>query len=436
MRLYKYTRFWKYGIAAVCLLLLLVGLVHYAKKPASLSAEQPLIIPTVSTSVHPAPSMQAVSSLPWHAIEINDGDTLTAIFKKLGLSTADLFALLKNSQAKHALSQLRPGDQLKLQRTDQHHLIGLRYPLNAHEVLYAHKNANGFDVTIEKQAYTTTLLFKQAIIKHSLSQAAEKIGLTRQQFTELKGIFDNEIDFRHDIHPGDRFSILYREEYIKGAPVHSGDIMAAVFKTKHHVYKAIRFTYPKNHTGHYTPSGHNVEPLFLHVPVKYTRISDYFSLHRMDPILHKIHPHLGIDYAAPRGTPIKSIGDGVVIHCGKKGGYGNAVVVRYNRKYKALYGHMRNFAKGLHKGSHVKKGQVIGYVGSTGWSTGPHLHFEVYVYGIPRNPLTMKWPNNKSVPKSYLSKFHHHAKQLLHTLKAYQQAANNNLHYKLQHITG
>ena len=198
--------------------------------------------------------------------------------------------------------------------------------------------------------------------------------------------------------------------------------MVAEFINKGQTHYAVRYTYPKNHTGYYTLDGRGVQPLFLRKPVHYKRISSYFTYRRMDPYLHVMRPHLGVDFAAKRGTPIHSIGNGRVIFCGRDHGYGNAVVIRYSRKYKTLYGHMEKFAKGLHTGQFVKRGQIIGYIGSTGWSTGPHLHFEMYVYGIPRNPLKMSFPGGKSIPASYSKRYLAYAHKMLNRFNLYQSA--------------
>ncbi len=289
-----------------------------------------------------------------------------------------------------------------------------QYPIDDSHTFYLYPDNKKFNSDLDTQPSIKHLTYKAATIEHSFAKAALKIGLTQAQIQQVSHIFSSNIDFTRDIHVGDRFSILYNKHYRHSK---KGPIIVATFTNRGHTYKALRFTYPNYHSGYYTPEGHSITPLFLRKPLKYKRISGYFSLHRYDPVLHIVHPHLGIDFAAPMGTKIKSIGHGTVIFQGRKGGYGNAVIIRYNRKYKALYGHMSRFATHQHVGSTVKKGQVIGYVGRTGWATGPHLHFEIYVYGIPKNPLTMKLTDGKSIPKHYLPTFHKTALRLLAELK-------------------
>ncbi|MCB1827822.1 MAG: M23 family metallopeptidase, partial [Coxiellaceae bacterium] len=295
-----------------------------------------------------------------------------------------------------------------------------KYPIDGERTLYIYTDQTKYKELLANKPLSKHILFKSVKIKSNFKHAVKAAGLTHQQIDQLETIFEGEINFAHDVHSGDQFSLLYNEYYWHGKKVKPGEILAAEFTHHGKTYKAIRFTYPRNHTGYYMPNGSGVEPLFLKRPLHYKRISGKFSLRRFDPFLKIVHPHLGVDFAAKYGTPIKSIGAGKVIFHGWKGGYGKAVIVRYNRKYKALYGHMSRYAKGIRNGMIVKKGQVIGYVGSTGWATGPHLHFEIYVYGIPHNPLKMKFVGGKSVPKAYLSSFHKEADAMLNDLKRYQ----------------
>lgn len=174
-----------------------------------------------------------------------------------------------------------------------------------------------------------------------------------------------------------------------------------------------------------------MEARFLRAPLHYKRISSYFSYNRYDPVLHKIRPHLGVDFAAPLGTPIQSIGEGQIIFTGRDGGYGMTIKVRYGHHYLALYGHMLRFAK-LHLNKWVHKGEIIGYVGKSGWSTGPHLHFGFYINGKPQNWLAMKLPKDQSIPRKYEKPFLNTAKQLLAELHLHQdtQLASNNMKLK------
>lgn len=373
-------------------------------------------IATVSVKQNRPPEKQ---NLIWHRIVVAKGDTLTHLFSQFQIRYPKIKTMLNQPNAKKYFGKLYLGQTFFLHVDPKKDLIILKYPINNDETLFVYQDHQTINTHIEKKPMTTELIYKSAVIKHTLTAAARAAGLTYHMASQLSNIFNGTINVDH-LRRGDHFGVLYKEYYINGEKDHPGNIVAASFTHAGKTHKALRFTYPHNHSGYYTPEGRGVEPLFLKVPVKYKRISGHFTFHRYDPILHSIHPHLGIDYAAKYGTPIKSIGDGVVIFHGKKGGYGNAVVVRYSRKYRVLYGHMSRIALHLKNRQHVKKGQVIGYVGTTGWSTGPHLHFEMYVHGIPRDPLKMKFIGGKSIPKSYLKQFHEQAKALLVELQLHE----------------
>lgn len=359
--------------------------------------------------------------LSWHKVTVKKGDTLTHIFSRFHISYNEVKKILAEPHAKKYLGRLYAGQTFYLHIDHTKKQIFLKYPINRDETLYVYRSHQVYKTDIIKKPMTTALLYRSGVIHHSFSTATRQAGLTYKMRSQLSNIFAGSIHFGRNLQPGDHFSILYKEYYLNGKKVRAGNIIAASFTNRGKTYEAIRFTYPHNHTGYYTPQGRGVEPLFLKAPLKYKRISGHFTFHRYDPILHIVHPHLGIDYAAAYGTPIKSIGDGEVIYRGRKGGYGNAVVIRYNRKYRALYGHMYRIATHLRIHEHVHKGQVIGYVGSSGWSTGPHLHFEMYAYGIPRNPLKIKFTGGKTIPRSYLKQFRQRAKTLLAELKNHER---------------
>ena len=204
---------------------------------------------------------------------------------------------------------------------------------------------------------------------------------------ELAGIFGWDIYFALNIRRGDHFTVVYDQLYLDGKKIGNGDILAAEFVNQGQVYRAVRYEKPNGTADYYTPDGNSMRKEFLRTPVAFTRISSRFSLGRYHPILNRIRAHKGVDYAAPTGTPIKATGDGRVAFRGRKGGYGNVVILDHGRGYSTLYGHMSRFARGERVGTRVHQGQVIGYVGSTGMATGPHLHFEVRADGVTTDPV-------------------------------------------------
>lgn len=383
-------------------------------KEATLSTSAPLVIVKKIKKL----------DLKWKTIVVTRGDTLATIFNRLKISQKDLLQLLKKNKF---LSVLNPHERLSFQINSSHQLLAFQYPLSTSKKLIFIRQGNNFMKKIKSQPITTTLVYKLIIIQHSLIQDAKKSGLTSKMLSELQAIFGKKINFMYDLHQGDRFDFLYQKDCIDGKKYCNGNIVAAQFIHRGKIEQVVRYTYPINHAAYYNPNGHSIEARFLHTPVHYKRISSYFSYHRYDPVLHTVRPHLGVDFAAPLGTPIKSIGEGQIVFIGHDGGYGRTIKIRYGHHYLALYGHMLRFAK-LHLHKWVYKEQIIGYVGESGWATGPHLHFGFYINGKPRNWLAMKLPIEQTIPQKYEKPFLDTSKQLLADLHLHQDtqlAANN-----------
>jgi murein DD-endopeptidase MepM/ murein hydrolase activator NlpD len=217
--------------------------------------------------------------------------------------------------------------------------------------------------------------------------------------------FGWDVDFALDIRAGDRFAVVYEELYKDGEKLQDGNILAATFTNQGKTTRIVRYNYPDGRSSYFTPEGVSIRKAFLRSPVAYSRISSRFSRSRMHPKLYKMRAHRGVDYAAARGTPIKAAGDARVEFIGRKGGYGKAVVLRHGAVYTTLYAHMSGFARGLRRGQRVSQGQTIGYIGSTGLATGPHLHYEFRVRGVYRNPLSVKLPRAAPIEKKYKQDF-------------------------------
>lgn len=353
----------------------------------------------------------------WDTVTIRPGDTLNKIFAQLNLHRQDLWKLLKLKNP--IFSHLNPGIKLKFLLDQDRHLLKLEIPISIDTSLVFTNTQGEFSQHQVKHPLTTKLSFKSGQVTHSLIRSMLTAGISNKLSHQFFSIFQSKVDFRRDIHPGDRFSILYKEFYINGTKQRTGGIAAAELITRNHTYQAINFDYPKNHNNYYTPTGQSLAHRFLPYPVKFKRISSHFSYNRMDPIAHRKQPHLGIDLAAKRGTPIKSIGNGRIIYIGHDRGYGNAIKVRYDRHYSALYAHMKHFASNLKLHQYIHRGQTIGYVGSTGWSTGPHLHFGFYINGVAQDWLKLKPPYEPPIPRHYKKRFKESAKTLLATLELY-----------------
>lgn len=392
-----------------------------------------------------APGAQASKALlelsspkaPWQTVIVKSGDSLEKIFKEVGLDLRQLQEVLSvNRATSKALSHIKPGQTMKVQTTPSgHKLLQLKYALDNDRMLWVQRASAGFKTVVAKSAREeaaqpknngSNLRFVSGTIHHSFAETAKSVGMSHTMTNQLGNIFDGRVNFKH-LQVGDNFSFIYQPN---SKDLNNGNILAAEFSHHNSDYQAVRYTDRLGHTGYFDPKGKNFSSTasFLRYPVQFKRISSPFSYRRMDPVLHRVHQHLGVDLAAPRGTPIKSIGDGKVEFMGRKGGYGNTVVVSYGPNYKALFGHLSRFSSALRRNSSVHQGQVIGYVGSTGWATGSHVHYELHVNGVARDPLKISLPTIRGLESRERLHFLQQSKVLLAQLELFQRpelAANN-----------
>lgn len=356
-------------------------------------------------------------------ITVQPKDNLGKIFSRTGISQKELHAVLKTSDDTKALKHLKPGQKIELTLND-HKLQHLSYVVDPTSTLMIDRVNDKFRSNLK----TIPLEPKQALAKFvvlgSVSGSAKKAGLDSKRVAQLATIFKDSVNLSKGNHTGDVVSVLYQSYYLNGKKIKDGEIVAAEYKTATNTYQAVRFTDPKGNSGYYAPDGTSMQKRFLPAPLKFTRISSLFNPKRWHPVLHRFRHHEGVDYAAPYGTPIKSVASGTIAHLGRKGGYGNTIIIQHEGTYSTLYGHMQRYASNLKVGSHVQQGQLIGYVGSTGLATGPHLHFEFRINGVHRNPLTVALPNGKSITHAYRSKFHDTVKKLLAKLESHRHAAD------------
>jgi len=323
---------------------------------------------------------------------VANGDTLSTVFAKVGLSQSTVHDVLASSKEAKQLTRLRIGQRLEFEMDEQGGLARLSSPINRLESLQLEKADSGYVFKKEQLKPDVTTTYAYGQIESSLFLAAKRAGLSHNLTMDLANVFGYDIDFALDIRKGDTFEVVYEEKTIEGERVGTGNILAARFTNRGKSYTAVRYTNKQGNTSYYTADGTSMRKAFIRTPVDFARISSRFSNGRKHPILNKIRAHKGVDYAAPHGTPIKSAGDGKVVLAGRKGGYGNTVIIQHGNRYRTLYAHMQGFAKGVRNGSQVKQGQIIGYIGTTGLSTGPHLHYEFQVDGVHVDPLGLKLP--------------------------------------------
>jgi len=353
----------------------------------------------------------------WHEVTVQSGDSLARIFSKQGIPPAQLHDIVASGGAAKKLTRIYPGQKLRMRTTPEDGLLELFYEIDALNQLKVIRSESGYEPRLIAREPERRARRASAEIENSLFLAAQRANLPENITMELAGIFGWDIDFALDIRRGDRFAVLYEDLYLDGERIGTGNILAAEFVNDDKLHQAVRYTDKQGRTDYYTADGRSMRKTFLRTPVEFSRISSRFSLGRKHPILNRIRAHKGVDYAAPRGTPVKATGAGKIVLRGKKGGYGKTVVIQHGSRYSTLYAHLNSYARGMKNGSRVQQGQIVGYIGSTGLATGPHLHYEFLVNGVHRNPLTVKLPDAAPLPKKYREDFKLATENLLAQLK-------------------
>lgn len=339
------------------------------------------------------------------SIIVSNGDTLSTVFAKVGLSANDLHEALNSSKEAKQFSRLKVGQVLDFELDEAGRLNSLQSKLSDLETIRLSRNDTGFDFQRDQVKPEVRQAYSRGVINSSLFLSAKRAGLSHGLTMELANVFGYDIDFAMDIREGDEFELIYEEKVVNGKRVGTGNILSARFTNRGKTYTAVRYTSRQGTTSYYSANGESMRKAFIRTPVDFARISSRFSTGRKHPILNKIRAHRGVDYAAPRGTPIKAAGDGRVSLAGRHGGYGNTVIIQHGQRYRTLYAHMQGFAKGVRNGANVKQGQIIGYIGTTGLSTGPHLHYEFQVNGVHVDPLSQKLPMADPIAASEKQRF-------------------------------
>ena len=340
------------------------------------------------------------------------GDTLPALLSRLGI-TDDQVAKLARVRA---LQGLRPGNNVEARVSADGSLESLSFLTSRDTLVQLAPEGEGFRATEERAALYTQVAMKSGVIQSSLFAASDAAGIPDSVAIQLADVFGGDVDFHRDLRKGDQFTVVYELHHLAGRPVRAGKVLAAEFVSRGKAYRAVHYR-----NGYYAPDGNNLRKAFLRSPLEFSRVSSGFGM-RMHPIARAWRAHQGIDYAAPTGTRVRAVGDAVVDHAGPRGGYGNVVILRHNGQYTTVYAHLSRIA--VKRGSRVGQNDTIGFVGQTGWATGPHLHYEFRVGGQARNPFSMAMPAALPVPAQELPAFRAHAAPLVTRLDL---LANSNL---------
>ncbi|SFB57009.1 peptidoglycan DD-metalloendopeptidase family protein [Azotobacter beijerinckii] len=367
------------------------------------SAEQSL--PQTGGDALPIATPSSVSTTK-KVVTASKGDTLSAVFAKAGVPDSTLKEILGSSkETARQLKHIKTGQKFEFTLSANGELQTLQTTLDRRKTLEINKSAEGFSSERETAKPEVRTVYTRGVIGSSLFLAAKKAGLSHSMTQALSNIFAYDIDFAQDIRRGDEFEVVYEEKPLGSKHSNQNNILAARFVNRGKTYTAVRYTDKQGVANYYTADGNSMRKAFIRTPVDFARISSRFSNGRRHPILNKIRAHKGVDYAAPHGTPIRATGDGKVQLAGRKGGYGNTVIIQHGNRHQTLYAHMQGFAKGLRTGSTVKQGQIIGYIGTTGLSTGPHLHYEFQINGTHVDPLSQKLPMADPIARGERQRF-------------------------------
>jgi len=358
------------------------------------------------------------TKLQWRTEKVGNGDNLSTLYQRANLSAVDVYQISSSPKGK-SLSNLYPGESLRFGTDESNELREVHY---AKSLLETHVfTRQGTRYTAEKRLREPEILlaYREGVIQDSLYLSGKRANLPDKLIMEMANIFGWDIDFVFDIRPGDSFSLLYEERFIDGEKLSVGKIIAGSFTNRKKTLDAVRYTDSTGTSDYFTPEGLSMRKTFLRTPLDIFRISSGFNLRRKHPIHKKIMAHRGVDYAAPRGTPVYAAGAGKVIEAGYSKANGNYVFLQHGQTYVTKYLHLNK--KKVRKGQAVKQKQLIGTVGSTGYSTGPHLHYEFLVNGVHRNPRTVKLPQAKPIVTSEKIAFQAAIAPILVELAQYQQ---------------
>jgi len=320
--------------------------------------------------------------------EIAKGDSIFSALRAQNLSADLVEAICRHLKPVVNLHEVKPGDTFEVRLSAAGNFLGFSYQSSPIDVYQLTMTPAGEWLARKKEiAVEKYWAWVSGEIVSSLFEAMDNLGEQDQLVLDFAEIFSWEIDFNAEPQPGDRFQMVVEKYYVGETFVKYGRILYAEYRTPSSLVQGIYFRPPGGRGDYYTPPGHSLRKAFVRSPLKFTRISSRYSKSRHHPVLGGYRPHYGVDYAAPVGSPVWAIADGTVVFCGWNGGYGKQIILKHPKGYRSMYGHLNRFARGIKKGKSVCQKQVIGYVGSTGLSTGPHLDFRLLKNNTFRNPL-------------------------------------------------
>jgi murein DD-endopeptidase MepM/ murein hydrolase activator NlpD len=370
------------------------------------------------TSVGPASMHHDARS--WERVAVESGQNLDAIFRQQGFSIALLHEILALSDDTEKLTRIKPGDVFEFRRNESGEMMEMRYPIDEENFLLVRQEGGGLFADMQQRQIIREIAQAEGVISSSLFLSAREAGLKDQMILELANIFGWDIDFVLDLREGDRFMLVYEKIFRDGEFLRDGRILAATFINQGQRFQALWYD-NGDIADYYAPDGRNMRKEFLRAPLNFSYISSAFNPKRMHPILKRIRPHNGIDYFAPTGTPVYAAGEGTVIRSAYAATNGNHVFIQHPNSIVTKYLHFSR--RSVKQGQKVQQGQTIGYVGSTGLATGPHLHYEFVLDGVHRDPRTVPLPKVEPLGPALLADFQLKSAPMLTQLSRLESAS-------------
>ena len=389
--------------ASLAVLLLGTGVTAFGVAPLAPDAAD-LPVRQVFEAVEPLATQAQTAALDDFSFSLfrteatRSSDTADSLLKRLNINDPAAAAFLRRDASAQLILAGRPGKLVTAEASDSQELrkLSMRWPTEDAAVfkrLVIERSDSGFAARIESAPYTSSARLASGTIQSSLFAATDDAGIPDPVAVQLAKIFASDIDFRQALRKGDRFNLVYETLEADGEAMRTGRVLSAEFVNGGKTHQAMWFQPPGKDAGgapnkgaYYTLDGQSLRKAYLGSPLEFSRISSGFSM-RFHPILQKWRAHLGTDFAAPTGTPALTVGDGTVTFAGVQNGYGNVVFVKHRNNHETVYAHLSKI--NVRQGQTVSQGQTIGLVGSSGWSTGPHLHLEFRVNGVQQDPMSM-----------------------------------------------
>lgn len=334
----------------------------------------------------------------WSEERVQPGDTAANLLARLNVSDSNALRYLRTSSETRSLLRLSPGKRIQARTNADGELLSLEYINDSGRLQVVEKAGGGFKTQERILRAEPRLVMRSGEIKSSLFAATDAAGLPDSVASQLSDIFSSDLDFHRDLQRGDKFAVVFETFDHDGEVVQVGRLLAAEFVSGNRSYRAVYFDEGNGRRGYYTPEGRSLRKAFLRSPLEFSRITSGFTPARFHPVLQNWRAHKGVDYGAPIGTRVRATADGVVAFVGSQRGYGNVIILQHHDAYSTVYGHLSGFAGGLYAGQKVSQGDVIGFVGMTGLTSGPHLHYEFLINGEQQDPLSVAVPTH--VPMS------------------------------------